>query len=65
MSRAFLADVAQAGRLVGAAGEGQRDVRAIVGAGRRYDVRNGGRSDQQNAGGQQRGSAHTEPAEAA
>ena len=52
-----LADVAQSGRFVGTAGEGQGNVRAVVGAGRRDGGRNGGRGDQQDAGGQQRGGA--------
>ena len=54
-----LADVSQPGRLVGAAGEGQGDVRAVVGAGRRDGVRNGGRRDQQNTPAASSGAAPT------
>ena len=60
-----LADVSQTGRFVGAAGEGQRDVRAVVGAGRRDGARNGAGRDQQDTGGQQRGGAQAGPAQAA
>ena len=50
-----LADAPDAGRLVGAAGEGHLDVRAVVGAGRGDAARDSAWRDQQNTGGQHRG----------
>src|SRR4029077_3837487 len=60
-----LPNASQTGRLVGAAGEGQRHVRAVVAAGRRDGARNGAGGNQQNAGGQQRRGAQAGPAQAA